>query len=157
LAKLPNVFFPSQGQKKQPPTLHLGWLVVDSVLRRLAEERGIGVPVDYREILKDEDIELDDEEIEEEYRRYEISGPSSLHKIQAFVIRCSELRMIQKPFLALVYDSTTKGTSYVASLVTNFDYGSRRIAKSDWDKLVHEFKFEGEPKWYLDFDDWHWK
>jgi len=62
----------------RPPTFHLGWLIDDEVLLRLAKERGIGSStIDLREYLKDEEfVDFDDESFDEPPE-----PPNLLHKM----------------------------------------------------------------------------
>lgn len=78
LENLPGFLLPSatRGKNRRPPTLHLGWLIDDTVLLRLAEERGIGAPEDLREFLKHEDYEFEDDDFD-----FIPEGPNSLHKM----------------------------------------------------------------------------
>ncbi|KLO09000.1 hypothetical protein SCHPADRAFT_583321 [Schizopora paradoxa] len=144
--------------KRRPPTFHLGWLIEDAVLVRLAKEGGY-IPTDEgkKDVEDDddddEDVEFDDDD-EDDNNNIE---PNYIHKAQGFMNRCDELQLQVFPGLASVYDSSTKTVSYAVSIMTNFQTGTGRWNPEDCDKLVREFKFEGEPKWYLDYEKWHWR
>ncbi|KLO09842.1 hypothetical protein SCHPADRAFT_999981 [Schizopora paradoxa] len=151
---LPHFLLPASTAhlNRRPPTFHLGWLIEDAVVTKLAKDRGFCPRnINLREYLKDEDVEIFDEDLDDSPKE-----PGFINKTQGFVRRCRELQLDVIPGLRRVYNSSKRDISLAVSLMSNYEVGIGRYNREDREKLVDEFRFIGEPKWYLDYDEWHW-
>lgn len=138
--------------KKRPPTLHLGWPIDDSLLVRLCEERGIGPSEELEDLksLEDDGYVIDSDDDDEDRR------PDLIHKMRAFFSRCDELQLKVSPYLVPICDPSTKKMGLVIAVLSNYNFWDGELDRDEWPKIMNEFRLEGKPKWYLDFNEWYW-